>query len=419
MQSEYKSFLTKNIQPSSIRVVRAKGSKFWDEKGQVYLDFSSQTLNLNLGNSPQIAKEAFLRQFEKFTFLSSRFESDVFMELSQKLIEIAPRGLTKINARLTNGTDANESAFKRARTYRNKPIIVTFYWSHLGESCETLRANGKNFHSHVQAFGGSSNFVHCMPPFAIREIDSALSVAESEEISLEHIEFLFKERGDIAALILEPVMMNAGGHAFSVKFLSRLKILCERHEVTLIFDEIQTAFGWLGTFFASDLFNVVPDMMSLGKGIACGFPLSALLMKEEYDVLEYGEDEYTYGGHPISCAVALAGIQSIIESEILAMVRRKSVIMREGLAALQQEFGHRIKEVRNVGLIGAVEFHKIGTSNYALKVYDAALNKGLLLRISLDGNGHSIVLKPPIIVSDEEISQALGILRLSISGLPS
>ena len=105
------SVLTKNIVPLNILVKRAKGVRFWDYNGKEYLDFSSQTLNLNLGNSPELAKKAFLEQFKKFTFLSTRFTSSILVELANELVHIAPKGLNKVNLKLTNGSDANETHY--------------------------------------------------------------------------------------------------------------------------------------------------------------------------------------------------------------------------------------------------------------------------------------------------------------------
>jgi len=218
-------YLTKNIRPTeNIIVKKAKGIKVWDIKNKEYLDFSSQTLNLNLGNSPEIAKKAFLQQFNKYTFLSTRFVSEVFLGLSKKLIQIAPKKLTKVNIKLTNGGDANESAIKRARIFRRKPYIVSFYYSHLGEGCETLKANGKHFSSIF--FGGSNYFIHIIPPFFNNR---------TEGLVLKEIEFIFKSRDDIAAIIIEPIMVNAGVYVFTRSFLKTLRFLCDKYKINFNF----------------------------------------------------------------------------------------------------------------------------------------------------------------------------------------
>ncbi|MDP2649480.1 MAG: aspartate aminotransferase family protein [bacterium] len=401
------SSLTRNSQPQNIVVKKAKGVKFWDEEGKEYLDFCSQTLNLNLGNSPDIAKKAFLEQFEKYTFLSTRFTSKVLVDLANELINLAPKNLVKVNLKLTNGGDANESAFKRVRRYRKKPYILSFHWSHLGESCETLNANGK--HSSSKELGGSGNFIHLQSPFCIR--DQKKNLKDCEKQILQNIEFLFKERDDVAGFIIEPIMVNAGGLIFGKNFLKEIRILCTKYDISLIFDEIQTGFGWLGKFFASDYYEIEPDLLTLGKGLASGFPLSAVLMKKEYDVLEYGEDEFTHGGHPISCAIALENIKFLKTSNILKEVMEKSEFLKKMLLDISRKYKNIVKEVRICGLIASVEFFCDKDKNRAVLVYDKALKKGLVLRRSLDGKGPSLVLKPPIIVSYDEISKAIKILE--------
>lgn len=213
------TFLTKNVIPCNIFIKKAKGIILWDQNNKEYLDFSSQTLNLNLGNAPDFAKEAFIKQFDTFTFLSSRFESEIFIRLSKKIVTLAPKGLTKVNLKLTNGSDANESALKRVRAYHKKPYIISFYTSHLGESSETLSASGKHFHTNVYR-GGSHFFIYIRPPFMYKV--NGYSDKEADMKTLDELEFLFTHRQDISAIILESVMVNAGGYIFSVSFLKQL-----------------------------------------------------------------------------------------------------------------------------------------------------------------------------------------------------
>lgn len=402
--------LTKNIMPLKIFVKKARGVKFWDYNGKEYLDFSSQTLNLNFGNSPEFAKKAFLNQFNKFTFLSTRFVSKILVELAEKLISISPKGLNKINLKLTNGSDANESAFKRVRAFRKKPYIISFYWSHLGESSETLSANGKHFN--LKNSSGSKNFIYLPNPFMLH--NKGYSLKASENQVMQQLKIMLEERSDIAAIIIEPIMVNAGGFIFSKNFLKTLRTLCSNYNISLIFDEIQTGFGWLGTFLAADYFNVTPDLITLGKGLSSGFPLAAIIMKDEYDVIDYGEDEYTYGGHPISCAIALETIKLLENSNIFAEVNKKSKYLKKLLLEIKKSSKRYIKEVRICGLIASLEFYQDKFPNFANMVFESALNKGLVMRKSLDGHGPSLVLKPALIVSKIEIDNAMQILSKSI-----
>ena len=175
---------------------------------------------------------------------------------------------------------------------------------------------------------------------------------------------------------------------------------------------MQTAFGWLGTWFASQYFEVVPDLLTMGKGLGFGFPLAGILLKEQYDVLDYGEDEYTGGGHPISCAIAQAGIRYIEEKRILQSIFRKEKALKDCINVTNQVFKKYIKEIRICGLIASVEFTN---NSFSLKVYNESLKNGLILRKSMDGYGPSLVLKPPLIVTVEEISRAAKILNNTIN----
>lgn len=404
------SHLTRNIRPSSISVVKAKGVTFYDSKGKPYLDFSSQTLNLNFGQvHPEITK-AVIRQIKSFTFVSSRFENPVLMDLTNQLLSIAPATLNKINLKLVNGSDANESAFKRIRKRSNKEYVITFYKTHLGESSETLSASGRK-NSYI---GGSNKFLFVTPPF--RQFFKNDGTKNLEDRSLSRINKLLKKNSNIAGIAIEPIMVNAGVYGFSSYYLGQLREICQKYSISLIFDEIQTAFGWLGTYFASDYFGVIPDLITMGKGLAAGYPLAGVLMKEEYDVLDYGEDEYTYGGHPASCAAAIACLNLLKETAILDQVKKKSQLLRKRVSILQQKYPC-INEIRIFGLICGIEFNNQDDHNLTNKIYDLCLENGLLLRKTEDGKGSSLVLKPPIIVTERELNKAIDILDQALRSI--
>ena len=393
-------YLTKNILPfSSIVFKKARGVKLWDVNNKEYLDFSSQTLNLNLGNSHPLVKKAFLEQFEKFTFLSSRFINEVLYDLSEKICKVSPIQPCKINLKLTNGSDANESAFKRVRSFRKKPMIVAFKGTHAGETIETLAASDN---LKLKPLIGSRNFIHIPSPFE----------TSGEKDSLKILEKLFIQRNDIAGLILEPIMVSAGGFIFSKNSLKKIRELCSFYNISLIFDEIQTAFGWLGTIFASDYFDVKPDIITLGKGLGCGFPLAGVILKEEYDVLDYGEDEFTYGGHPISCSIALQNIKYLQKSNILSAVKSKSKLLANLLLEIKKKHKDVVKEIRVCGLIAAIEFFN---NKFASLIYDTGLSNGIIVRKAINDSNFSLVFKPPIIVKNDEIKKALKIIDYCIS----
>ena len=179
------SYLTKNIIPSNKNIVikKARGAILWDSQDKDYIDFSAQTLNLSLGQChPKLIKAA-IAQLNRYTFLSSRFVCEPFMQLAKTLVELAPEELTKVNIKLSNGSDANESAFKRVRKYHKKQTIVSLYKSHLGETSETIVASGKHFENRSY-IGGCQKFEFFPPPHP-DFIPSCKTIKEAEQASLK------------------------------------------------------------------------------------------------------------------------------------------------------------------------------------------------------------------------------------------
>lgn len=390
--------------PSQIKISKAKGVIFYNDRGKEYLDFSSQTLNLNFGQNHPIITKAVIKQLKNFTYLSSRFENLLINKLVEKLLAISPISLEKVNLKLVNGSDANESALKRIRKKTGKNFVITYHKTHLGESSETLSASGRK----ETYIGGSCKYIFIPPPFSLCFKNTPAN--NLENISLYKINDILRRNKNIAGIFLEPIMVNAGVYGFSSYYLKNLRKLCDDFQASLVFDEVQTAFGWLGTYFACQYFDVVPDLLTMGKGLAAGFPLAGVLMKKEYDVLDYGEDEYTYGGHPVSCAAAIACLDMLENTQILDQVKRKSQLLKNRVFVLQQKYQYYITEVRIFGLICGIEFKNLGNRNLADKVYDLCLENGLLLRKTEDGKGSSLVLKPPIIVTEPELNKAIDIL---------
>lgn len=399
--------LVKNILPANpaITIDRARGAILWDSAGKDYIDFSSQTLNVSLGQCHPRLTRAAITQLKKYTFLSTRFVSEPLTLLAHELVKLAPAGLSKVNLKLTNGSDANESAFKRVRKYHKKQIIVAFSWSHHGETSETINASGKHFENR-HYIGGSEKFLFFNPPHQ-EFFPSAKTSEEAERASLRQLSHLIETHSDICAVIVEPILVNAGVYILSKNYLTGLRKLCDQHGISLIFDEIQTMGGWLGEIFAAKKYGVTPDLITLGKALSPGFPLSGILMKEEYDVLDYGEDEFTYGGHPVSCAVALENLRILQEMPLGRVVHEREKIIRSTLTKFKQKFSF-IKEIRGDGLIWAIDFDVDRSPKTPGEIYQNALRNGVILRKSRDGAGSSLVIKPPLVISKKQLQNGLG-----------
>jgi len=414
-------YLAKNIAPSHPEIVGGEGVLVYDKEGNYYFDLSSQTCNLNLGHRhPVIISviDDFLRDEQPY-FISSRFESSAMTDLAEKLLQIAPQGLTKANVKLCNGSDAVEDALKRARRYHSKEgknIIVAQYRSHHGESSETLSASGKLFSEKVD-LGGSGNYLFVKPayvyikPNEINEEEYGIKCAND-------LEYLIKKRDDIAGVILELVQVTGGIIVQPKSYVKRIEEICRENNVTFIIDEVQTAFGWLGNMFASEYYGIKPDIIALGKGLSAGFPaLAATLFREEYDNLDYGESEYTFGGEPLACKVALANINYLESSGILETVEEKSKHFMERLQKMKEKHP-KIGDVRGLGLILGIKFANPFTdwgkeeNETTERVYQNAFKNHLILRKAACAGkrGDVLIIKPPIIINHEEIEQSMDLL---------
>ena len=413
---EYSKYLSKNIRPLSFPLVKGNGVTVTDINGKEFLDFSSQTLNMNLGHCHPRIINAVKTQLEKIYYASSRFMCPPPLQLAKRLVEIAPEGLTKVNLKITSSSEANEGAIKIIRKYfdGNKNTIATTYLSFFGVTFETMKCSGKYFNA--KFLGNRGDYIYVPPPYCLRcpynkqPTDCGLECATAFEKVLEF-------RGDIGAIMLEPVMIDTAGVIIPKKeYLLEIRKICDKYDVALIFDEDQTAFGWLGEMFASDYFDVIPDIMTLGKGLSAGFPLSALMFKEKYDVLDYGEHEFTYGAHPISCAATLENINILTEPGFLEEIKKKSRYFEHRLLEIHKK--NEWINIRNIGLIAGVEIMKdmkIPDSSKARQIFEECLKRGVIFRLSHDFSGNVIIIKPPLIVTNEEIDKALNVLEDSIS----
>lgn len=398
---ECREHLCQNVQPTQMPFVSASGTKVTDISGNEYLDFSSQTLNLNLGQCHPRIVDTVVDQVETLQYTSSRYLDEPTLRLAEELVGLAPEGLTKVNPKMTGGSLANECAIKMARKYHGKKTVVTTLGSFFGETCEAMQTSGKYIDAEFLTSGDT--FTHITPPY---ESDTTV------EDAIEEFRELLEERDDIAGFLLTPIDVNAGVVEFPEAYLREIRRLCDEHDVALIFDEVQTGFGWLGDMFAADYYDVTPDILTVAKGISAGFPLGAVLCREEYDVITYGEHEFTYGAHTVSCAAALENLAILTEDGFLDEIRSKGKYLERQLNELSSF--ECVDDIRCFGLIGGVDF-VVGNDEenveFAQDVLEECRDQGVIFRLSGDFGGNSLVVKPPVVVSRDEIDAAMETLQ--------
>lgn len=399
----------KNVKPKSMSIVSGRREIFTDSFGKQTLDFCSQTLNLSLGHCHPDVNAAVSKALNDLTFTSSRFQNEYVSKLAKTLTDNAPLGLSKINLKITSGTLANEGALKAAYKYTGRRGVVSLLGSHHGQSIETMQVSGKHFDRTYL----SREHVHFVDPVdhaALPSSGPSISLSAAREIC-RHVE---SHRNKIAAVIIEPVMVDAGVLLPEPGSLELIRECTTDNDVVLIFDEVQTACGWTGELFGADYFKVTPDILTASKGLAAGLPLALMLMRPHLDVLEYGEHEITHGAHILSCAAALANMHLLTASNLLESVRENGEYLRSLLRKLQSQ--HRsVSAVRGIGFINGLELDDpVGEMTEKISSY--CLANGLLVRTSKVGERTNVLqIKPPLITSRESIEEAVSILGNAIS----
>nr|WP_269781603.1 aminotransferase class III-fold pyridoxal phosphate-dependent enzyme [Nocardia bovistercoris] len=373
------------MRPSYPPIVAARGGLFTVADGHEFIDLSAQTLNLALGHGFSPVSAAVAAQAEKMEFASSRFASVPFLDLCDRLASLAPVEIDTVAAKLTNGSDAVETAVKLALLHTRRRRIGCLPGAWHGESFLTLGLATTHRGRAVS--------------------DASLAVA-AEEPSLAALTRLVEARRDLAAVVVDPVMVAHGLPEGDVGAeMRRLRAACDRSSTLLVTDEVQS-FGWLGEhLFSCEWTGVIPDIVCLGKALGAGYPLAAVLARRDLRaVLQYNDAEFTGGGHPVSCAAALAGLD-YLDAHRLELSDRAE---RFGLL-LAELFPRDRFEVRQAGLIGSVTLRSPRLAEtWAVQVAARAAQAGVFVRLT--DRGRRLLIKPPLVLAEPHLREGLSVL---------
>ena len=366
------------------------GTQVWDSAGNRYLDFVAGIAVNALGHSPPAVVKAIKYQAEKLLHVSNLYYTEPQIELAQLLVDHSPCDRVYF---ANSGAEANEGAIKLARRFgtlhRDGAYeIITALDSFHGRTLATLTATGKpSFHEQFDPL--PAGFVH-VPWNDVAAIKDATTHRT-------------------VAIMLEPVQGEGGVFTPNPGYLLDVQRWCRSSGLVFILDEIQTGIGRLGSLFGHEEYGVEPDIMTLAKALGSGLPIGALLAKQEYCVFDYGDHGSTFGGGPLACAAALAGLRYIFENDVISAGKRAGALLRAGLERLTEMFPF-VTEVRGKGLLLAIQFD----SDIAGQVATEALDRGLLVN---PVRPNSLRFMPPLTVSDEEIDEALSTLKSSIAAV--
>jgi 4-aminobutyrate aminotransferase / (S)-3-amino-2-methylpropionate transaminase / 5-aminovalerate transaminase len=394
---------------------RAQNAELWDVEGRRYVDFASGIAVLNTGHLHAHVKAAMAAQLEKIThgcFQVTPYES--YIELAEKLNQLAPGPTPKKTIFLSTGAEAVENAIKIARYATKRSAVIAFTGGFHGRTLACIALTGK-VQPYKAGFGPMLPEVFHVPfPMAYHGV--------TPEHSLAAIENLFKADVDparVAAIIIEPVQGEGGFYIAPPEFLRALRALCDKHGMLLIADEIQTGFARTGKTFAIEHSGVEPDLMTVAKSIAGGVPLSAVIGKAEImDAPVVGGLGGTFAGSPLACAAGIAVLE-VLEKEKL---NQRAVDMGAKLGARLKQMQAKfpcIGEVRQLGMMVAIELVKnrradAPDADLTKAVVQAAGRRGLIL-LSCGLYSNVIRILAPLTIPEAQLEEGLGLLEQSLA----
>ncbi len=400
---------------TSIFVERAENAEVWDVEGRRYIDFAAGIAVCNTGHRHPKIMAAAAKQNEAFVHTAFQVVPyERYISLAERLNKLAPITNAK-TILMTTGAEAVENAVKIARHYTKRSAVISFVGAFHGRSLLTMGLTGK-VTPYKAGFGPFPAGIYHVPfPIEHHEV--------SEGDSLAALEKLFKadvEPEQVAAIIIEPVQGEGGFYIASKKFLQALRTLCDQHGILLICDEVQSGFARTGKLFACEYAGIEPDLMTIAKSLAGGFPLSGVIGKAEImDSPEPGGLGGTYGGSPIGCAAAHAVLDVIEEEDLCARSTRIGARMIERIQQMKKRSDSpALGDVRGLGAMVAFELVKERGGNTPdperTKALTAkALEHGLIL-LSCGIYGNTIRMLAPLTIPDAQLEEGLDILEKSL-----
>lgn len=401
-----------------VPVTRAEGVYFWSGEGKRYLDFNSQLMSVNIGHAHPKVLEAMKRQIDSgILFIQPQTATEARARLGQLLAQITPGDINTFFFTL-GGAEANENAVRAARLYSGRFKILARYRSYHGATNLTMQLTGDPRRWPNEP--GSPGVVHVMDPVPY-SYSFGRTDAEITEQNLRYLEEVIQVEGPhtIAAMILETVTGTNGVLAPPEGYLQGLRALLDKYGILMICDEVMAGFGRTGKMFAFEHWGVVPDMVTMAKGLTSSYaPLGALGLRDK--VADYFRENVFWGGltynsHPLSCATATAAIEVILEEGLLENATRMGKLMREHMDRMTEKHPC-VKEARNIGLFGMVDLRKNAAGEPMAPFNGTSPAMGELAKF-FDAEGlftfvrwGSFTCNPPLCINEQQLAEAFDII---------
>ncbi|KQW27143.1 4-aminobutyrate aminotransferase [Rhizobium sp. Root274] len=392
---------------------KAENSEIWDVEGRRYIDFAGGIAVLNTGHRHPKVVDAVKKQLDRFTHTCHQVVPyENYVALAERLNKMLPGNFEKKTIFATTGAEAVENAIKIARCATGRSAVIAFTGGFHGRTFMGMALTGKVVPYKV-GFGPMMNDVFHVPfPLEMHGIDV--------ETTLDVLDKLFKADVDpkrVAAIILEPVQGEGGFYDVPRALMKALRELCDEHGILLVADEVQTGFARTGKMFAMEHYDVVPDLTTMAKSLAGGFPLSAVTGRAELmDAPGPGGLGGTYAGNPLAIAAAHAVLDVIEDEQLCDRANQLGNRLKQRLEAIRADVP-QIMDIRGLGFMNAVEFKVPGTdkpnADFTNAVRVKALEKGLIL-LTCGVYSNVIRFLAPITIQDEVFNEALDLIEASI-----
>lgn len=390
LRQEAERYLMNTYTRQPLSIARGRGAMVYDFEGREYIDFVAGIAVNVLGHCHPDLIAAIQKQAQQLLHASNLYFTEPQVNLARELVSHSFADKVFFS---NSGAEANETAIKLARIYAKQKFgpdryeIITMVNSFHGRTMATLSATGQE--------KVKKGFEPLMPGFRhvpfndLGEVEKAIS-------------------GKTAAVMLEPIQGEGGVHVADPTYLQALREICSLQGVLIIFDEVQTGIGRTGTLFAYEQLGMVPDIMTLAKGLGGGVPIGACLAKEDIAAaFTPGAHASTFGGNPLACSAALAVLKVLLDGGVLEQGKRMGDYLEKGLKDIQAGLPYVVKDVRGRGLLRGMELTVDGGP-----IVTDCYRRGLLINCTM---GRVLRFVPPLIISQTQIDTLLDVLTQLLS----
>lgn len=401
-------------------ITKTEGIYYWDHNDKKYFDMSSQLVNVNIGHGNQQVIDAIKEQAEKMAYIGPAHAVDVKSELANKLLEVAPDNMGKVFFTI-GGSEANENALKMAKMFTGRNKVMSRYRSYHGATYGSANLTGEPRRFTCEP--GIPGFVKFFDPYLYRSPIDFATEKEATQYYLDQLreQIIYEGRESIAAIFLETVTGSNGVIIPPGGYLQGVRDICDEFGILMVCDEVMAGFGRTGEWFACDNWDVEPDLITFAKGVTSGYvPLGGVLVRK--DIAEFFDDRtlmcgLTYSGHPMGCAAGVATLDVYQEECLVENSKKMGQHLGVELEKLKENHPS-VGDVRYIGLFSAIELVKDRETKEPLVPYGQDPERimpqilGSLKEKGFSTYSHEniIIVAPPLIITKEEIEEAMSIM---------